>query len=108
MAIEFDYKHTRYKLEYNEKSIIKIENDGFVFASVYNKPVDSFKRLFIGAFLANHSDITMKKAEEIFSSLEGRDELFAALVRMYSEAQERIFSKGGSVEDNNSIIWEEV
>ena len=99
MRIKFEYEGQQYTLEYTRDSVCKMEDRGFDPESYNTKRISFVRELFAGAFIAHHSNLPMKKIDEIYDSLEGKDELLAKLAEMYAEPVNTLVVSG-------NVKWE--
>ncbi len=76
-----------YTLEYNRKSVVKIEQAGFDINAIESKSMTMIPLMFWGAFLMHHPHITKDQADHIlFDGLCGlSEEELAHLGKLYAE-----------------------
>lgn len=76
-----------YTLEYNRKSVVKIEQAGFDINAIESKSMTMITLMFWGAFLMHHPHITKDQADHIlFDGLGGLSaEELAHLGKLYAE-----------------------
>lgn len=76
-----------YTLEYNRKSVVKIEQAGFDINAIESKSMTMIPLMFWGAFLMHHPHITKDQADHIlFDGLGGlSEEELAHLGKLYAE-----------------------
>lgn len=76
-----------YTLEYNRKSVVKIEQSGFDINAIESKSMTMIPLMFWGAFLMHHPHITKDQADHIlFDGLGGlSEEELAHLGKLYAE-----------------------
>lgn len=74
-----------YTLEYTRKTVETMEKNGFVIADVERKPMTMLPALFAGAFLAHHRYVKRDVINRIYTHLNRKDDLIAALIDMYNE-----------------------
>ena len=102
-TISFTYEDTPYTLEYTADSLKKMQNMGFDFSNMGAKILTVAEDLFVGAFIANHSNVMRKKRLEIYRALSekaGEDELIDVLLEMVNETIDEINYHEGN------ITWE--
>jgi len=102
-TINFTYGGKDYTLEYNRRSIERMEKAGFDIESAVSKPMTSIPKLFEGAFLMHHPYCKKELIEEILDEFTNKTELFEALAQMYSEPLEALVEDSKS---KNAIAWE--
>ena len=96
----FDYEGKAYELVYSADALRKMEkNYGIKFAKLDEQVLTATEDLFVGAFIANHSNVPMAKRMEIFHALcgtveGGNDGIFEVLSEMLNEAIEDMKPKG--------------
>ena len=76
-----------YTLEYNRKSVVKIEQTGFDINAIESKSMTMIPLLFWGAFLMHHPHMTKDQTDKIlFDGLNGLNENeMAYLGKLYAE-----------------------
>ena len=77
------YKGDEYTLEFNRKTVRRMEEAGFRVDT--DKPATMITELFKGAFLMHHRRIDAGLVEEIWAAQKKKDDLLSALVQMYAE-----------------------
>lgn len=81
--IVLSYNGSEYTLEFNRKTVKRMEENGFVVDT--NKPASMITDLFRGAFQMHHRRISPDLVEEIWDAQKGKEKLLAELVSMYTE-----------------------
>lgn len=103
-TISFDYKGTKYTLEFTRASIRALENQGFKLSDIEDKPMSTLPTLFAGAFYAHHRFIKPAVIEEIFDIMPDKMDLITKLGEMYNEPIEALVD---DPEDNEgNLNWE--
>lgn len=102
-TINFSYKDVDYTLEYNRRSIEKMEQSGFRLEDIGNKPATNIPKLFAGAFLMHHKFVKTELIDEIFSMLPNKEELFQKLVEMYEEPLNALLTDPEG--DEGNLTW---
>lgn len=98
--IVFEYEGVEYTLVFSADSLLKMEKTyGIKFAKMEDRVLSIGEDLFIGAFIAEHPNVSIKKRKEIYRSLcetaDGTsDSLNETLMEMLNEAIESIKPKG--------------
>lgn len=100
--IEFEYNEKTYTLEFNRRSIEKMEQAGFDIETATSKPMSTIPKLFEGAFLMHHPYCKAETIDEIFNLFTDKQGLFTALVEMYAEPLESLVEDSTS---KNAIVW---
>lgn len=101
-VISFTYKGTDYTLEYTRRTVVEMENRGFVVSDVSDKPMSSLPTLFAGAFLAHHRSVKRDVIDEIFKAMPKKEELIGKLAEMYSEPLETLLEEP---EESANFEW---
>ena len=81
--IIINYNGNEYTLEFNRKTVKRMEEAGFVIDT--NKPMTMITDLFRGAFQMHHRRIDNALVEEIWAAQKKKDDLLGVLVEMYAE-----------------------
>lgn len=76
-----DAEGKEYTLEYNRRSVERMEKSGFKMDADY--PATMIKQLFQGAFLVNHKGMTPDRIQEIWDAQTSKTELLTELTRLY-------------------------
>lgn len=105
--IEFEYKDTKYILEYSRESIQMMEKSGFDFQEFMSKPALNLEIAFQGAFLKNHRRIKASEITEIYELLENKTELAQKLLEMIQETYDTLFDTKEN-KDGKNIEWKMV
>ena len=97
-TIKFPYDGKDYTLEFNRRSIERMEQNG-----CDSKPLTTITRLFEGAFLMHHPYCKKETIDEIFKEFTNKKELLKALTQMYAEPLEALVEDSTS---KNAIAWD--
>lgn len=89
--IKLQHKNKTYTLTFTRKSVEALEQSGFDLRQVETQPITSFSLLFKGAFFARHANLSEVVKDEILDTVDNRQELFTALVELYSDPIEAMF-----------------
>lgn len=97
--IEFTYNDKDYTLEYDAKSLKKLESDGFNFYDIGKHILNAPEEIFIGGFEKHHKRVPVSVRKEIWESIssdsdECEEELKEVLLGMINEALESIKPQG--------------
>lgn len=101
--ITFPYKGKEYTLEFNRRSIEKMEANGFDINTAPNTPVTTIRVLFEGAFLMHHPYVDKRVIAEIYDEFTNKQDLLNALIEMYSEPIQALSEDSKS---KNAIRWD--
>ncbi len=100
-----DKEGNKYELEYNSRVVKNMERHGFKIDTDY--PVTMIDDLFLGAFQMHHKNISPERAKAIWNQQTKRDELLAALIKLYMKPLEDLMAEDKDGEDDNPT-WETV
>ena len=103
-TISFDYKGTKYTLEFTRASVRALENQGFKLSDIEDKPMSTLPTLFAGAFYAHHRFLKPAVIEEIFDNIKDKMGLITKLGEMYNEPIEALVDDPEEKEGN--LNWE--
>lgn len=101
--IVINYKGDEYILEFNRKTVRRMEESGFVVDT--NKPATMITDLFRGAFQMHHRRIDNSLVEEIWDAQKKKDELLSALVSMYAEPIAALMEDGDEEGEDENPTW---
>lgn len=90
-----------YTLEYNRKSIVKVEQAGFDISKIESRSMTMIPLMFWGAFLMHHPRVTKEQSDAIlFDGLGGlgEDEL-AYLGKLYAEPLKTLVASSEGAEN---------
>jgi len=105
--IKFEYDGVKYVLQYTLDSAATIEEEmGFKITQVQDLMVSSVIKLFRGAFIANHPNVSQDLIDEIYTMFADKKGLFQALAEMYVGAINAIFEE--PKDDGKNVKWERV
>lgn len=102
-TIKITYNDKTYTLEYNRKSITKLEAIGFNVSEMTDKPVTLIPKLFYGAFFKNHPNMKQEDTDCIFEQIPDKTKFMEKLVEMYTEPVEALI---GEPEKKGNVKWE--
>ena len=101
--LNFDYKGTKYTLEYTRRTVEQMEREGFVAEDVKTKPMTTLPTLFAGAFLAHHKFVKSDVIDEIYSKMTNKGELIGKLAEMYNEPILALIDE--PAESSENLTW---
>jgi hypothetical protein len=101
--LNFDYKGTKYTLEYTRRTVEQMEKTGFVAEDIKTKPMTMLPTLFAGAFLAHHKYVKPDVIEEIYSKMTNKGELIGKLAEMYNEPIMALIDE--PAESSENLTW---
>ena len=107
MSLKLNYNGTPYVLEYNRKSVQRMEQNGFNIEKVSDAPMTMLPELFAGAFLANHKFVKRSLIDEIFDAVPNRMELMNKLAEMYAEPYATLMNNEVDEANQGKVTWEE-
>ena len=101
--LNFDYKGTKYTLEYTRRTVEQMEKAGFVAEDIKTKPMSLLPQLFAGAFLAHHRFVKAEVIDEIYSKMTNKSELIGKLAEMYNEPILALIDE--PAESSENLTW---
>ncbi len=84
--VQLEYQGKEYTLEYTRETLALIEKAGFLHGQIIEQPATMLPLAFQGAFLKNHKHTAKSTINDIFNSLDNKEELIPVLVEMIAEA----------------------
>lgn len=105
--LKLTYFGKDYKLEFSRTSAKMFEDMGFTPSDLFTKPNSSVIPFVYCAFKANHTTMTMKKAEEIYSEIPAnqKTEFISALTAMYTDTYTSLLGDEKGSDEGNAK-WE--
>lgn len=100
--ITFSAGDRDYCLEYTKRTVKMMEDRGFAPEKIVESPMTYLPELFAGAFLANHRFVKREVINELYESMEDKQELVSTLIEMYNEPIKALTSDS---EEGNAIKW---
>ena len=100
--ITFEYRGTKYTLEYTRKTIKRMEENGFRINQVAEQPMSMLPALFAGAFLAHHRYTPQDTIDDIFEHMGDKENLYVALGELYRATMEALTAEP----TEGNIKWE--
>lgn len=94
-----------YTLEYTRKTVEMMEKSGFVADDMERKPMTMLPALFAGAFLAHHRFVKRDVIDNIYSRMNHKDELIAALAEMYNEPLLSLLDEPEQEGNEGNLSW---
>ena len=101
--LNFDYKGTKYTLEYTRRTVEQMEKNGFVADNIKTQPMNLLPQLFAGAFLAHHRFVKPEVIDEIFAKMTNKGELIGKLAEMYNEPILALIDE--PAESSENLTW---
>ena len=101
--LNFEYKGTKYTLEFTRRTVEQMEREGFVADDLKAKPMTMLPTLFAGAFKAHHRYVKPDVIDEIYSKMTNKDDLIGKLAEMYNEPIMALFDE--PVESSENLTW---
>ena len=101
--LNFEYKGTKYTLEFTRRTVEQMEREGFVADDVKTKPMTTLPTLFAGAFKAHHRYVKREVIDEIYSKMTNKAELIGKLADMYNEPIMSLIDE--PVESSENLTW---
>lgn len=101
--LNFEYKGTKYTLEFTRRTVEQMEREGFVADDLKSKPVTMLPTLFAGAFKAHHRYVKLEVIDEIYSKMTNKADLIGKLAEMYNEPIMALIDE--PVESSENLTW---
>jgi hypothetical protein len=101
--LNFEYKGTKYTLEFTRRTVEQMEREGFVADDLKAKPVTMLPTLFAGAFKAHHRYVKPDVIDEIYSKMTNKADLIGKLAEMYNEPIMALIDE--PVESSENLTW---
>jgi hypothetical protein len=99
--INFDYNGKHYCLEYDRKTVMRMEAAGFKPGESGETPLIELNMLWAGAFYKNHRNVSSHIIEELLDKMKNKDKLLETLRNMVSETYNSLID-----EDNEgNVEW---
>lgn len=105
LTIDDPISGVTYTLEYTRKTVETMEKNGFIAAELERKPMTLLPALFAGAFLAHHRFVKREVIDNIFSRMNRKDELMAALAEMYNEPLLTLLDEPEQEGNEGNLSW---
>ena len=104
MIILKDDKGNEYQLEFTRKTVMAMENNGFVLD--LDKPYMCVESLFYGAFQAHHRRIDREAVRKVWDMQTQKEKLLTALVNAYQKPIEELMAEPEDADPENPT-WKE-
>lgn len=91
-----------YRLAYNRKALIAMEEMGFNINDYKKCPVKSTSAVFYGAFMMHHPELSHDEIDEILSNVSDTAGLITELLKLYSDAVSAIVSND---KESKNLTW---
>ncbi len=101
--LNFEYKGTKYTLEFTRRTVEQMEREGFVADDLKAKPMTMLPTLFAGAFKAHHRYVKPDVIDEIYSKMTNKADLIGKLAEMYNEPIMALIDE--PVESSENLTW---
>lgn len=103
-SIKLTVGEREYTLQFSRRTIMQMEQSGFVVEDLQRKPMTMILRFFHGAFQMHHKGMTQEKTDEIYNSLFRKEQLIDALVDLYNEPLSALIDDPAEGEEKN-VSW---
>lgn len=81
----YDADGKDYSLSFNLRSIRQMADNGFNIQQAVDNPAVGIPKLFAGGFLRYHRTLPQAKIDELWASIEGKEDFISALVDLYND-----------------------
>ena len=98
-----DDNGARYTLEFNARVVKRMQRNGFKVDS--DAPNVMIEELLVGAFQMNHKGMTPERIMAIWDCQRKKDELLAALIKLYMQPLEALMAEPEG-DENADPTWE--
>ena len=102
--LKLTHNGTEYRLTYTRDSVRKMESQGLDIAQIDVKPMTMIPLLVRGAFATNHSNISYKAIDEIYTSISNKEGFIEALGELYANTVHTLLDDG----KEGNTTWERV
>ena len=99
-----DEKGNSYTLEFNSRVVKNMERKGFKLDTDY--PYTMIDEIFLGALQMHHKGIMPEKAKEIWNGQKHKDDLLAALTKLYMKPLEDLMAEPEGEDNDDTPTWE--
>lgn len=99
--IHISYNGSEYILNFNRKTIRRMEENGFDITKIRSMPISGVLTLFHGAFLMYHRNIRPEETEEIWDSMTNKTKLLSALINLYTDNINALMDDEAEEDDEN-------
>lgn len=100
--INLEYEGTKYVLEMSRNAVQQMESNGFVLEEVQTKPMTMIPELIYGAFIMHHSRVKRSLIDEIYASIDNKEEFITALLDMYADTLQTLTEKPSN---GKNVTW---
>lgn len=104
MRIEFENDGKKYTLEYTLKTASAAERNGLNVFEIESSPALMIPVLVNGAFQRHHRGMTRQQTDEIYASINKKNDFIRALIDMYLEAVNALVDTEDD-EDEGNANW---
>lgn len=101
-CLTINHNSNTYRLQFNRKTVVAMEQNGFRADELLTQPASMIPRLFYGAFQMNHKNIRRELVDEIYLSLPNKEGLLEALVELYNEPIAALIEDSADGEEKNA------
>lgn len=101
-----DKEGNSYTLEFNARVVKNMERRDFKIDT--DHPYTMIDDLFLGAFQMHHKGMTPDRAKAIWKQQTKKDDLLAALTKLYMKPLEELMAEPEDADENADPTWETV
>lgn len=105
-SITFTHEDKTYTLEFNRRSVERMERAGFIIDNITTAPLTTIPMLFNGAFYMHHKGITRDTTDEILKNIKNITALIGKLGDMYSDPVLALLGDDEEAENEKNVTWE--
>lgn len=103
-VLSLEYEGKTYTLEFDRKTVVQLEAEGFVPSECGDKPMTMIPMLVHGAFRKHHKDVKRVLSDEIFKTIPQKEKFVEMLVEMYIQPIESLMDEP-SEEETKNVTW---
>lgn len=96
----------KYELTFTREVVVAMERSGFDIDSVLKMPVTRIPQLFRGSLVAKHPKMMTDEADGLWETLKNKEKLVAALIAIYRDVVNSLFSAPEDEDDEKNATWE--
>ena len=104
-TVSFTYDGFKYTLGFDRSTAVFLEQQGFNYEAIGEKPNTLIPMLFYGSFAKYHKGIKRNLVDKIFEALPNKQALIAVLVEAYLEVGNTLFDEPDG--ESGNVTWEQ-
>lgn len=100
-----DKEGIEYLLEYDRRTIMQMEQNGFVADMISEKPMTMIPMLVSGAFLKHCRYVQQRDIDRIYDSIDDKEDFIGCLSAMYAEPIEALLEAPKKGKGSKKVEW---